>query len=57
MAKIIRDNPISSTVSDSEKKELEVLDKIIDKSRAEFIRVAVMAAARKVILKSNSCKT
>lgn len=57
MAKIIRDNPISSTVSDSEKKELEVLDKIIDKSRAEFIRVAVMAAARKVILKSKSCKT
>ena len=53
MAKIIRNNPISSTVSDTEKVELEELDKIIDKSRAEFIRDAVMKEARRVINKNN----
>ena len=52
MAKVVRNNPISSTVSDAEKLELEQLDEIIDKSRAEFIRVAVMVAARKVIKKA-----
>ena len=51
MAKVVRNNPISSTVSDAEKLELEELDKIIDTSRAVFMREAVMVAARKVINK------
>lgn len=51
MAKINRNNPISSTVSDKEKVELEALDKIIDKSRAEFIRDVVMKEARRLLRK------
>jgi len=52
MARVIRDNPISTTVSDDEKVELEKLDFIIDKSRAEFIRDVVMKETRKLLKKA-----
>lgn len=49
MAKVTRTNPISSTVSDEERKLLEELDKVLKVSRAEFIRDVVMREAHKYI--------